>query len=154
MTAEEDALIRAILAAPNDTALRLVYADWLEEQGDPRSEYLRLLAADRDGEGADQEALLARVESLQAAIDPSWVALMMRGRVSQTQPTGPKGNKAKRSRRDRLEGDVGIFLQKYARRGCNDRSYSREVEARVQRMKPEELDRLMRGEEEAPATGS
>jgi uncharacterized protein (TIGR02996 family) len=34
---QETAFIRAILASPNDAALRLVYAAWLEEQGDPRS---------------------------------------------------------------------------------------------------------------------
>jgi uncharacterized protein (TIGR02996 family) len=43
---DEDALIRAILADPGDPALRLVYADWLEERGDAdsvrRAEYLRV----------------------------------------------------------------------------------------------------------------
>lgn len=34
--------IRAILADPADDTLRLVYADWLEERGDPRAEFLRL----------------------------------------------------------------------------------------------------------------
>jgi len=29
----EDVFIRAILAAPQDAAPRLIYADWLEEQG-------------------------------------------------------------------------------------------------------------------------
>jgi uncharacterized protein (TIGR02996 family) len=41
---DEDAFIRAIQAAPNDAAPNLVYADWLEEQGQPlRAEYLRLM---------------------------------------------------------------------------------------------------------------
>lgn len=43
---EEEAFIRAILADPSDTDLRLVYADWLEERGDgnsiQRAEYLRI----------------------------------------------------------------------------------------------------------------
>jgi uncharacterized protein (TIGR02996 family) len=34
----------AILANPDDRSLPLVYADWLEERGDPRSEFLRLQA--------------------------------------------------------------------------------------------------------------
>src|SRR5437870_2473886 len=42
---EEDAFIRALRADPGDGALRLVYADWLEERGDRecglRAEYLR-----------------------------------------------------------------------------------------------------------------
>jgi uncharacterized protein (TIGR02996 family) len=42
---EEDAFLRALVADPSDRALRLVYADWLEEQGEResslRAEYLR-----------------------------------------------------------------------------------------------------------------
>jgi uncharacterized protein (TIGR02996 family) len=34
--------LRAILDAPEEDAPRLVYADWLEEQGDPRGEFIRL----------------------------------------------------------------------------------------------------------------
>jgi uncharacterized protein (TIGR02996 family) len=41
--AEEDAFVRAILASPRDDALRLVFADWLEERADPRGEFLRIL---------------------------------------------------------------------------------------------------------------
>jgi uncharacterized protein (TIGR02996 family) len=33
-----------ILAAPDDRALQHVYADWLEERGDPRGEFVRLQA--------------------------------------------------------------------------------------------------------------
>lgn len=42
----EDAFIQAILSDPSATAPRLIYADWLEERGDPsficRAEYLRV----------------------------------------------------------------------------------------------------------------
>jgi uncharacterized protein (TIGR02996 family) len=38
---DEDAFLRAIAAAPADDAPRLVYADWLDERGDPRGIYLR-----------------------------------------------------------------------------------------------------------------
>lgn len=34
--------LAAILDDPDDTALRLIYADWLEERGDPRGEFIRL----------------------------------------------------------------------------------------------------------------
>jgi len=40
---DERAFLTAILERPDDDATKLVYADWLEEQGDPRGEYLRLL---------------------------------------------------------------------------------------------------------------
>ncbi len=40
---EHDAFLQTILAEPDDTGPRLVYADWLEEQGDcDRAEFLRL----------------------------------------------------------------------------------------------------------------
>jgi uncharacterized protein (TIGR02996 family) len=37
-----DAFLRSIHDAPDDDAPRLVFADWLEERGDPRGEFLRL----------------------------------------------------------------------------------------------------------------
>jgi uncharacterized protein (TIGR02996 family) len=39
---DDPAFLAAITAAPQDAALRLVYADWLEEQGDPRAELVRI----------------------------------------------------------------------------------------------------------------
>jgi uncharacterized protein (TIGR02996 family) len=39
---EDETFVQAIAANPNDDTLRLVYADWLEERGDPRGAYLRL----------------------------------------------------------------------------------------------------------------
>ena len=37
----EQAFITSILEAPEDTTNRLIFADWLEEHGDPRSELIR-----------------------------------------------------------------------------------------------------------------
>src|SRR5260370_1250840 len=37
-----DDFLRAILAARRDDLPRLMYADWLEERGDPRAQFLRL----------------------------------------------------------------------------------------------------------------
>jgi uncharacterized protein (TIGR02996 family) len=42
---DEAALFQAILAQPDDEGLRLVYADWLEERGDPRAEFIRVQCA-------------------------------------------------------------------------------------------------------------
>ena len=39
---EEENLIPAVLSDSQDYTSRLVYADWLEEQGDSRANYLRL----------------------------------------------------------------------------------------------------------------
>ncbi|MCI0460372.1 MAG: metallophosphoesterase family protein [Gemmataceae bacterium] len=38
---EEQALLDALAASPDDEPLRQIYADWLEEQGDPRAPFVR-----------------------------------------------------------------------------------------------------------------
>ncbi len=57
-----------------------------------------------------------------------------------------------RGRRTITEADLGLFLKQYGRKAQpavepNDRSYSRRLEKNLKRMPPEDLDRLMRGEE-------
>src|SRR4051812_17541496 len=39
---QEQAFLAPMLASPDDLELRRVFADWLQEQGDPRGELLRL----------------------------------------------------------------------------------------------------------------
>ena len=39
---QDDAFLEAIIDSPEDDGLRLIYADWLEEQGDPRGEFVRV----------------------------------------------------------------------------------------------------------------
>src|ERR1022692_1698756 len=41
----EDAFLQAILAAPDDDAPRLIFADWLEERGDSRGAFIRIQCA-------------------------------------------------------------------------------------------------------------
>jgi uncharacterized protein (TIGR02996 family) len=36
-----DGFVKAIIEEPDDDALRLIYADWLEERGDPRGAFIR-----------------------------------------------------------------------------------------------------------------
>src|SRR5262245_10578056 len=38
----EDAFVQAVRESPGEASLRLMYADWLEERGDPLGEFLRL----------------------------------------------------------------------------------------------------------------
>jgi uncharacterized protein (TIGR02996 family) len=52
---EERAFLTAILERPEDDARKLVYADWLEERGDPRGEYLRLMMKVRQERTVTQE---------------------------------------------------------------------------------------------------
>src|SRR5262245_56433541 len=44
---EEQGFVEAIASNPNDDGLRLIYADWLEERGDPRGELVRVCQAMR-----------------------------------------------------------------------------------------------------------
>jgi len=57
----------------------------------------------------------------------------------------------RRKRRRPSEPEVSRFLRQYARKAYpkydpNDRSYSRTIERKVKQMRPEDLDRLIRGE--------
>lgn len=64
---EDDGFIVAILNDPYDLSLRLVYADWLEERGDPRAAFLRLEIAGHHTH---------RLKALSKQLDPSWLGLM------------------------------------------------------------------------------
>jgi len=66
----EQEFIHAIQKNPTDDGLRLVYADWLEERGDDRAEYLRL------------ECLIfsipKKLADLGKKADPSWINTVSR----------------------------------------------------------------------------
>jgi len=55
MSGDEGAFLRAILAASDDPVPKLVYADRLDERGDPRGEAVRLLITLDDPELADAD---------------------------------------------------------------------------------------------------
>jgi uncharacterized protein (TIGR02996 family) len=44
---EENAFLASLRASPADDTTRLVYADWLDERGDRRGEFLRVAVAAR-----------------------------------------------------------------------------------------------------------
>ena len=61
--------------------------------------------------------------------------------------------KKKRKNRRVSEADLGIFLRQYGRKAPssgepNDRHYSRRIESKVKGMSPEDLDRLLRSDED------
>ena len=55
-------------------------------------------------------------------------------------------------RRQQLKGELGRFLRQYARKhgssDPNDRHYDRELEKKIKNMRPEELDKLMRDDDD------
>ncbi len=63
---DDAGFVQAIRHNPDDAALRRVYADWLDERGDPRGEYLRLQCQLAD--------LSARLAQLGEQFDPTWLA--------------------------------------------------------------------------------
>jgi uncharacterized protein (TIGR02996 family) len=74
---EEEAFLAAVRAEPEDDGHRLVYADWLEERGDPRAEYLRLEHAVRvhRAPGAD------RLRVLRSQLEGDWLLAVHDGKL-------------------------------------------------------------------------
>jgi uncharacterized protein (TIGR02996 family) len=72
---DDEQFLRAIAESPADPAVRLVYADWLEEHGDPRGSYLR---AELKWARAREPATEENVRQLARSLDPVWVARVSR----------------------------------------------------------------------------
>jgi len=78
----EAALLAALAADPDDDTVRLVYADFLDEQGTEsgtaRAEFIRaqieLARPAQRGEGAKRRTLLARAKELQEQYGAGWAA--------------------------------------------------------------------------------
>jgi len=71
---DEDALIAAIIANPDEDTPRLVYADWLQENGRPeRGEFIRLQCQLAQSD-SDAEEVADRAGELEAAFGTKWLA--------------------------------------------------------------------------------
>ncbi|MCE9562485.1 MAG: ribosomal protein L7/L12 [Planctomycetes bacterium] len=72
---EEAAFLEALKANPADDTARLVYADWLDEHGEPaKAEYLRLVAtlAQAEQDYAREQPEVARLLALAEQLSPEW----------------------------------------------------------------------------------
>jgi uncharacterized protein (TIGR02996 family) len=80
MNPTESTFLSAILDCPGDNSVRLVYADWLEERGDPRADFIRLEVglATRSSAESRRGAELKRLNGLRQSIDPAWFTLLDR----------------------------------------------------------------------------
>jgi uncharacterized protein (TIGR02996 family) len=80
---DDVAFISAILANPSENGPRLVYADWLDERGDPRGTFLRwqceLFTIPPDDEY--RRILQDRIRAYCATIDPAWLAKVIRAAI-------------------------------------------------------------------------
>jgi uncharacterized protein (TIGR02996 family) len=81
MTADADAFLDAIFAAPADDTPRLVYADWLEEHGQPAyAEFIRLSCGfNRDG----------KTRAERKEIGPHWIAAFRKFVADNHESLGP-----------------------------------------------------------------
>ncbi|MFO0842542.1 MAG: TIGR02996 domain-containing protein [Gemmataceae bacterium] len=74
----EEAFLQDILERPDDDA-RLIFADWLEDNGDPdRAEFIRVQMADRAPHGARGHRYPARADELLLRNWDRWVAPLAR----------------------------------------------------------------------------
>jgi uncharacterized protein (TIGR02996 family) len=81
---EDVSFLRAILNRPDDDVLRLVYADWLDERGDPRAGYLRLDVERHRAEnsaGNLRSALEKQLRDISHGLNARWVERMQRVRA-------------------------------------------------------------------------
>jgi uncharacterized protein (TIGR02996 family) len=73
----EAQLLAGVMAAPEDLTRRLVYADWLQERGDPRGELITLQCRLQMGAPASELATLhKREQELLATHEPQWLAAL------------------------------------------------------------------------------
>jgi uncharacterized protein (TIGR02996 family) len=77
-TSDGSALLEAVLASPDDDRPRLVYADWLTEQGDPRGEFIAVQCARArmPADAPGQRPLEEREWTLMSAHAEQWEAAL------------------------------------------------------------------------------
>jgi len=107
MQTEAEAFLQRIRAHPDDDAERLVFADWLDEQGDPLGRFIRVqlaLAEPPTNEELRRKLLLQERELL-AAHRATWETVNRPGRASGEPST-------RRSRRGRLHRHPSVVMAK------------------------------------------
>jgi uncharacterized protein (TIGR02996 family) len=72
---QEEAFLQAIREDPDDDTVRLIFADWLEERGDPRGEFIRVQMelARLPEDDPRRRPLQGRSEALLRQHEPRWV---------------------------------------------------------------------------------
>ena len=80
---DDTGFLRDIIANPNDPVPRLIYADWLDEHGDIRGEFLRLEVhcGERETSLRQRRQIRARLRQLRQGICQTWLARLDRAAV-------------------------------------------------------------------------
>jgi uncharacterized protein (TIGR02996 family) len=76
MQTEAEAFLQRIRAYPDDDAQRLIFADWLDEQGDPRGQFIRvqLALADLPADAPERAQLVSAERALLTEHREAWEA--------------------------------------------------------------------------------
>jgi uncharacterized protein (TIGR02996 family) len=109
---DERAFMTAILERPDDDATKLVYADWLEEQGDPRGEYLRLMLKVRQ-ERVVAPAQRQRHQDLSAELAALYTQEWQAWRGGQASPSE---DRERHRREQELEGQLADLSRQIRQR--------------------------------------
>ena len=128
----ELAFIREILEDSSNAATRLVYADWLEEQGDIRAEFLRvdLKLSRLPKEDLDYQGLLNERTQLLAQIDETWVNLLAHAPIEKC---------AVNRRKQRRSSDQSQRFQ-----GTSELNFALECPKRWEKLEPSTRDQKVR----------
>jgi uncharacterized protein (TIGR02996 family) len=84
---DEDGFLHELLENPADDTTRLVYADWLDERGDPvsvaKAKFLRITSRllEPNRKAGWRKARRAELQVLAATLDTSWLAIVSRLRI-------------------------------------------------------------------------
>ena len=72
-------LLRAVIDHPDDDARRMVYADWLQQQGDPQGELIAVQIQLAHATAGERGELEARAKALLDAHGDTWIAALGEG---------------------------------------------------------------------------
>jgi uncharacterized protein (TIGR02996 family) len=87
---EEEAFLASVRRKPTDNAVRLVYADWLEEHGhEQRAEYLRVFCSWLAGHPVVDKQLITRERKLRRGLSRGWLARIRGIRVRERKRKEP-----------------------------------------------------------------
>jgi len=94
LTQDDRGFIRAILDNPDELTTWLIYADWLDERGDPCAEFLRLSVAlnQQSGNQRSRRLIKRRLNKLRATLDPNWILVFDTARLANCRGRGWRFN--------------------------------------------------------------
>lgn len=78
-SSDDESFIRTLVDSPADNAPRLVYADWLDERGDPRGNFIHAeLQWYNQAASTNATSVRQHLQSLADRLNPTWVARLSR----------------------------------------------------------------------------